>query len=282
MTTYRIAKMAQKYMERDMIGKHMELPPYPEVRTQLLYSFLDEHNKRDQQLLALAVSLAQLGLDTHDFVEASDDGETLGQARSRQMKVLAGDYFNGLFYQLLSGADRIDVVRFVTKAICEVNHLKMSLYEKLGQLKLTAEEYLEQMVAIKSKLFLSFSTFIPASYADRFPELLRSVTRCEVLSQELERSHSGDIRHGFAYLYMLQSASLDDREKALHTDKAGLKALLHKYKIYGAISDMLQTQLGLIKQFIAPFESVWLKAEISRMLEPFVLTITVPKVAEEI
>jgi len=282
MTTDRIAKMAQKYMERDMIGKHTELPPYPEVRTQLLNCFLNETDMQDQHLLALAVSLAQLGLDTHDIVEASDSGEKLGQARSRQMKVLAGDYFNGLFYQLLSGANRIDVVRFVTKAICEVNHLKMSLYEKLGQLKLTADEYLEQMVTIKSKLYLSFTTFIPSSYADRFPELLRSVTRFEVLNQELERSQSGDIRHGYAYLCMMQSASLDDREKAQYTDKAGLKALLHKYKTYGAISDMLQTQLGLIKQLIAPFESVWLKAEISRMLEPFVLTITVPKVAEEI
>src|SRR5690554_1975753 len=122
MRTDHIAKLALKYMDYEMIKMHTSLPDYPEVRTRLLYAFLQQNPKQAEhsEVCALATSLAQLGLDTHDMVTSTPTEELVGQARSRQLKVLAGDYYNSRFYHLLSHIGRIDIIRLLSGAISEV------------------------------------------------------------------------------------------------------------------------------------------------------------------
>ena len=283
MTNNRISEMARKYTDHSMIEAHASLPPYPETRARLLFCFLQgSQTEKEQELYALAVSLAQLGLETHDLVDETPKAESLGQARTRQIKVLAGDYFNGRFYQILSQADRVDIVKLVTKAISEVNRLKVNLYERFRALKLTAEEYLEHSVAIRSELFLAFAKFIPIRNAERFSELFRSFVRCEMICEELNRSSSSDIRYGWAFWYILQIAVSDDRERMIDGDSNALNVMLHKYKVHGILAQMLQSQVNTIKRFVEQLDSESLKAEISRLAEPFASLLSVPKVAEEI
>ena len=66
---------------------------------------------RTSELFTLATSLVQLGLDTHDLVTASNDVKEKKAARSRQLKVLAGDYFSARFYHLLAQAGQIDMIK---------------------------------------------------------------------------------------------------------------------------------------------------------------------------
>ena len=115
------------------------------------------------------------------LVTASNDIKEKKAARSRQLKVLAGDYFSSRFYHLLAQAGQIDMIKQLSNAICEVNRLKMNMYMKMKQLKLTAEDYIHQTVEIKSQLFLSFSEFMSEVYDQAWPDILRSYTRCEVL-----------------------------------------------------------------------------------------------------
>lgn len=278
------SEIAYQYTKHDMIETYTKLPPLPETRARLLSCFMNGENANEKQALySLAVSLAQLGLDTHDLVEESESLEPLGQqARSRQLKVLAGDYFNGRFYELLSHAEQVDAVRLVSRAICEVNRMKMSMYEKFRSLKLTAEEFMENSVSIKTELFMSLSRFIPSRHVHRFQELLRLFARCEVISEELDRSGSEDIRHGWAYWYVLQTATPEERQTILNADRTEVGMLIHKYNIRTLLSAMLQTQLGFMKSLIEQFDSEALRAEVSRMLEPIAMRITAPKVAEEI
>ena len=55
------------------------------------------------------------------LVTASNDVKEKKAARSRQLKVLAGDYFSSRFYHLLAQAGQIEMIKQLSNAICEVN-----------------------------------------------------------------------------------------------------------------------------------------------------------------
>jgi heptaprenyl diphosphate synthase len=272
MSTYRITEFANKYINHDMIEAHTMLPSLPDARARLLYCFLGENSAEEKQTLyTLAVSLAQLGLDTHDWVEPAMQDESLAQSRSRQLKVLAGDYFNGRFYQLLAQAGKVEVVRLVSKAICEVTRIKMSMNERFELVKLTAEEYLEQMVAINSELFLSFSSLISSSFRDanRYEELLRLFARCELICDEIKSLDSGEARRGWATCYILQQTAPESRDGILHASPEAMSQLNRKYETQNLLSTMLFTQLDVVKEIIEQFDSEELRAELGLLLEPF-------------
>lgn len=282
MTMKSLADMARKYTDYDMIEAHTTLPPYPENRARLLYHFFNpEIAEPDKQLYTLAVSLAQLGMETHDLVDEPESGETIMSARSRQLNVLAGDYFNGRFYDILSRAGRLDIVRKISKAIADVNRLKVILFERFQDLKLTAEDYVEQLVIIKSELYLTLSRMIPLRSPDRFEELFRSVVRCEIISDELDLCEEDQPGSHFAFWYVLQVASPEDREKMLTADADHQHLLASKYKIRAVLSHMLSSQIQLIRRLSEQLDSETIRAEINRLIELFARRLSMPVTAEK-
>lgn len=165
MKTYRIPEIAQKYVDHDIIQAHTALPDFPDARLRLLYAFLNEQepHKTHSELYTLVVSLVQLGMDTHDLIDTDLERRTEPEMRSRQLKVLAGDYFSATFYQLLSQAGQIDMISKISGAVSEVNRLKVNLYVRMRQLKMSAEEYLSLTVQLKATLFEIFSGVLEGS-----------------------------------------------------------------------------------------------------------------------
>src|SRR5690606_13732101 len=121
MRTYRIPEIAKKYVEYDMIKTHTELPAFPDSRARLLFTLLSAERTPAErsELYALVVWLVQLGLDTHDMVESSEGKRPETEMRATQLKVLAGTYFSSRFYELLSQAGQIDMIKKISGAICE-------------------------------------------------------------------------------------------------------------------------------------------------------------------
>ena len=264
MREYRIPALTRKYTEYDMIQAHTQLPANPDKRVQLLFTLLESGDGAVRaELYALAASLAQIGLDTHDMVDNSL--VSTEYARSRQLKVLAGDYFNSRFYYLLAQAGDVDVVARMARAICEVNRLKMNLYERLRLFRVTAEEYLEQTVSIKSELFMSFSAFIPQRYAKWWPELLWAAARCDVLREEMDRAPDEAARSGWGYLYIRQHASSDD---AVHDgDTERFAKLSAAYGLKDKLARMLEEQVRYALECVRKFDSDALAADIKHMFE---------------
>jgi heptaprenyl diphosphate synthase len=285
MRTDHIAKLAVKYTDYEMIKAHTTLPIYPEVRTRLLFAFLQLNPDRDghSEVCVLATSLAQLGLDTHDMVNSTPTQELIGQARSRQLKVLAGDYYNSRFYQLLSQIGRVDMIRLVSAAISEVNRMKMNFYQRFKAMKLSADEYMDQSVSMKSELFLALSTFIPESYQVKWSELLNLLTRCEVIQNELERSDRNEtFRDSWAFCYMLEAVTPVEKERLLHVDKSGFISLMSKFNIHGLLIDMLHTHMQQAIRIMEHLESEALRSEIMRILQSFNSSVRIQQVAKEI
>jgi heptaprenyl diphosphate synthase len=284
---YRIPEIAKQYTHYDMIQSYTELPSFPEFRTRLLFAFLNRNTKLNgtSELFTLVTSLVQMGLDTHEMVSVSNELKEKKAARSRQLKVLAGDYFSARFYNLLSQAGQIELIKQLSGAICEVNRLKMNLYMMMKQLKVTSEEYMHQSVEIKSQLFLSFAEWMAEVHTQAWPELLKCFTRCEFIREEILRAESNvDFRDSWGFWHIWQNGTKDERKQlqAMEVDPAKIRILMHKYNISSLLHQMLDTHMEQLHAKVQQLDSDKLISELFHIGEPFLRLLSKPKVLEEI
>lgn len=286
MDSYRIQEVVKQYTEYDMIQAHTELPDFPDFRTRLLYAFLSHspYAKSCQELYSLAASLAQMGLDTHDLVTDPDYTED-HSPRSRQLKVLAGDYFNSQFYRLLAKAGQVEITKHLAGAICEVNRLKTNLYLKMKHLKMTTEDYFEQSLHIRTQLYATFFQWMDGIASVHWPEILRSFARCELIVHEIERSKSPNrFRCGWAFWHLLQAGTKEEKAylQVEEIDFLKIRPLMLKYKVTNQLLVMLERQLDEVSKQIKRLHSEKLTGDLYRFVEPFLRYASGPKVLEEI
>ncbi|HZG57468.1 heptaprenyl diphosphate synthase component 1 [Paenibacillus sp.] len=264
-----IKESARKYTEHDLINAHAQLPEFPELRSRALTAFLKyatstaPHPKL-QEAIALAVSLMQHGLDTHELVDGG------GEPRRRQMTVLAGDYFSSRFYQLLSQAESVQAIGLVSQAVCEVNRLKMNVYLKAKRLLLTAEEYVRSTVDINTHLFLTFGSWMDEVYRKSCPAVLRAMAECELIAGELGRLRPDGAANGWAYWYVVENGTAEEVELLVKgkLDASRWQALLLKYNLIGRLTDRWETSLAELRSLLRTVGSDKLAEELQRLAEP--------------
>lgn len=287
MDKYSIEDTANKYTQYDMIQTNTDLPAFPNMRTELLYTVLKKCSSfiDRSELYALVTSLAQLGLDTHEQIPSTNDRKEKKEARARQFKVLAGDYFSSRFYHLLAQAGQVDMIRQLSGAICEVNRLKMSLYTKMRQWKMTADEYLQQSVHIRSQLYASFSKQLDGSMNLNWPDLLNGYTRCEVILDEIKKLDAGgNFRLSWAFWHIMQSGTKEERrqlQQQEEPDQLKLRTLILKYNVKAQLFQMLESQFKQVSDIVRLLDSDKLMQDLYRIGEPFTRYLTAPKALEE-
>ncbi|MGN7357373.1 heptaprenyl diphosphate synthase component 1 [Paenibacillus sp. SAF-054] len=274
MKPYRVPQLAKKYVEYDMIQKHTELPPFPDARVQLLYIFLNQGTSKSavhSELFSLATSLVQIGIDTHETIDTQEGKPGEGFMRSRQLKVLAGDYFSSRFYQILSQKGQIEAVSRLSQAICDVNVLKMNLYGKMKSLFMSAEEYLRQTVQLNMQLFLSFTPLIEESLHELWNSLLRNVSECETVVREMQRSSSDPYLYSYSYWHILDVASEEDKQalRERKLDNKDWKKLMLKYKAGEHMAEKLRQAVGGVQSILKSVKGDSLFRELGQVLEPF-------------
>ncbi|MGF7030468.1 heptaprenyl diphosphate synthase [Paenibacillus mucilaginosus] len=287
MTTYRIPEIAQRYLAYDMIQKHTDLPLFPDYRTRLLYAFLNNHSVLAgySELYSLVTSLVQVGLDTHDGVSVNSDIKEQKAARSRQLKVLAGDYFSSRFYHLLAQAGRIDLVGVLSEAICEANRLKMNLYLAMKGAGLTAEEYLRQTVNVKAELYLSFGRLLEEKAGTIWSLLLRLITRCEVLLQEIQRSESSQhYRDSWGFWHVRQFGSKEEQTllRQEEPDGSKLRAVWLKHKVTSQLYGQLEACMKDVQAAVQGLESEALRQELLSIGEPIRRYLSAPRATQKV
>lgn len=73
--------------------------------------------------LSSAVMIMQMALDIHDLVTNDcNDEETL---LNRQLIILAGDYYSGLYYQMLANDENKLLLDYLSEGIKEINEWKI-------------------------------------------------------------------------------------------------------------------------------------------------------------
>lgn len=215
MISYRVPNLARKYTDYDMIQRHTELPTFPNSRVQLLYTFLNQgqrHSVEDSELFSLVTALVQMGLDTHEMIDVQEENLGEQDMRSRQLKVLGGDFFSSRFYQLLAQAGQISVIASLSDGICRLNERKMSLYDRMKKGKVSSEEYVQESVQLKKQLFLSFHNMISEELAELYDQFLTSFSLLDTLVEELEAAKDVErSKSRFAYLQIYENENSDVR-----------------------------------------------------------------------
>lgn len=130
---------------------YIEEPFIDEEKVVLLYAALKNANLHKEQIdhYVLTIMLVQIALDTHEKVSNKADEETSGFHKRRQLTVLAGDYYSGLYYYLLSMNCDIVLIRALAEGIKEINEHKIMLYQRAYE---TVDEVVKSVMTIESAL----------------------------------------------------------------------------------------------------------------------------------
>ncbi len=114
------------------LNKHIPKPVIDEEKLILLSAMINNRamSAFHKERYIVTTMLVQIALDTHETVPVSDDGENKERKITKQLKVLAGDYYSGLYYLLLSDIEDIALTHHLAAAIKEINEYKMKLYYK--------------------------------------------------------------------------------------------------------------------------------------------------------
>lgn len=270
MAKYRIPAIVSTYINHDMIQAHTELPPLAEPRLRLLYAVLNDGglNQGNSELYTAVVSLVQVGMDTHDLIDTDTRRRSEKEMRSRQLKVLAGDYFSSRFYQLLAHAGQTEMITRLSEAVCEVNRMKVNLYTRMRVMKLTSDDYLGYAIQLKSELFSHFGDKLHGALSRLWPDLLGGITRCEVALDELDRCEDESrFERSWAYWHVLQVGNEEERHMLAEgaTDLEFIRNLVNKYEIRTQLGDKLKSGLQAFRAATGKLESANLVHELSQI-----------------
>ncbi|MCM3566784.1 heptaprenyl diphosphate synthase component 1 [Neobacillus mesonae] len=104
--------------------------------------------------LALSTMLIQTALDTHEHISRTSEDE-----KKRQLTVLAGDYYSGLYYKLLADSEEIFMIDSLSNGVKEVNEYKVSVYHKESD---SVETLIKNVKMLESALLERFTSYFKA------------------------------------------------------------------------------------------------------------------------
>ncbi|UOQ42708.1 heptaprenyl diphosphate synthase component 1 [Halobacillus salinarum] len=147
------------HVRHPFLARFIPEPAIDEDKLAILASIMDHttlSNVKKEQYIVTTM-LVQIALDTHDLVTLSDVEDDRETVRNRQLTVLAGDYYSGLYYYLLSKLDDIPMIHTLAGAIKEINELKMELYYKDVH---SFQEFLNSLKKIESLLIQRVASYV--------------------------------------------------------------------------------------------------------------------------
>jgi heptaprenyl diphosphate synthase len=131
--------------------KYIEKPMIDEDKLLILISMMDalEVPLRKVENYCLAAMLIQIALDTHEHInKLSKDG------KMRQLTVLAGDYYSGLYYKILAESEDIVLIKAISAGVKEINEHKVVVYRQDSE---DIEKLMASMKLIESSILMKIS-----------------------------------------------------------------------------------------------------------------------------
>ena len=98
----------------------LDEPKIDEDKLLLLAGLFNELEKSSEESHTdmLSTMMVQVALDTHELVTiSSKEVESGDELKNRQLNVLAGDYFSGLYYQLLAASGNVILIKILSPCL---------------------------------------------------------------------------------------------------------------------------------------------------------------------
>ncbi len=130
----KIANVKEKVEERLLhpyMFQYINTPALDEDKLLLLVSILDQCKLTNKELenYSITTMLLQVALDTHEQVSntSANNNEVL---KKRQLTVLAGVYYSGLYYKILAECHDVQAIRMLAQGIKLINDKKIIVYQQ--------------------------------------------------------------------------------------------------------------------------------------------------------
>ncbi|MDG5470650.1 heptaprenyl diphosphate synthase component 1 [Jeotgalibacillus sp. ET6] len=117
-----------KQLHHSYLHNAIGAPEIDEKRLSLLllpFQLTGSYSELDKSYVSTAM-LIQTALDTHEKVSINESDSL----KQRQLTVLAGDFYSGLYYRILAQIPDIPLIRRIAHAIQEINEHKIDITSK--------------------------------------------------------------------------------------------------------------------------------------------------------
>lgn len=162
-----IQEELENILQDSYLQRYLQKPVIDNDKLMLLYTLIQNTNYTDikKKNYIIATMLVQIALDTHDLVTENVNGESDTNKMNRQLTVLAGDYYSGLYYYMLSQLDDIPMIHTLASAIKEINELKMIIYYDTHQ---SIHEFMSHVKKLESILIIRVAEHFNRSSINEF------------------------------------------------------------------------------------------------------------------
>ncbi|MEN1969149.1 heptaprenyl diphosphate synthase component 1 [Lentibacillus sp. N15] len=147
-------------LQHTYLDKHMKKAVIPEEKLFVLLSVMNhaELSALQKNNYIITTMLVQIALDTHDtVVKVTTPDEGKQEKHEKQLAVLAGDYYSGLYYSLLANSNDLDMIHVLASAIKEINEAKMNLYYLATD---SFNDYVQIVQKVESLLFVRTAAYV--------------------------------------------------------------------------------------------------------------------------
>lgn len=153
--------MIEKKISHSYVEKYIQKPLIDFDKLSILHYLYKDLNiaTNRKQHYVITIMLVQIALDTHELLPSNGSRE-MGLTE-KQLSVLAGDYYSGLYYLLLSEIEDIEMIQVLATAIQKINEQKMVLFYKNLH---SIDELLITLKNIESILFTEVALFLDSNY----------------------------------------------------------------------------------------------------------------------
>lgn len=193
------SKIRHSYVE-----KYINKPFIDQEKIFILHYFYQDlqMSATKKQQYITTIMLVQIALDTHELIPSKDTDEMT--ETEKQLSVLAGDYYSGLYYYLLSELEDIDMIQILATAIKRINEYKMKLYDENIQ---SIDELFTTIQQIESLLFTQVARFI------RVEDTIISITKEWLMINRLYQEKENIQKQQFSYIDHFVQEQISDTDK---------------------------------------------------------------------
>ncbi|WP_199425981.1 heptaprenyl diphosphate synthase component 1 [Thermaerobacillus caldiproteolyticus] len=127
-----LKEQIERFLHHPYLLQHISTRQVDEDRILLSLSILEDARISSEEVehYIIPMMLVQIALDTHDEVTNSIPCCENDELKTRQLVVLAGDLYSGLYYDYLAKLNQIPIIRLFAEAIKEINEHKLRLYQR--------------------------------------------------------------------------------------------------------------------------------------------------------